>query len=74
MWARMVFGTNVKQLGFKVTYGEADDGVWFPTAYGGEFEVKALFLYKRQISLSLRNSDFERADVSSKIAFGEPVQ
>ncbi|MCP5111079.1 MAG: hypothetical protein GY953_09610 [bacterium] len=74
IWARMLFGTNLKHLGFKVTYEEADDGVWFPSTYGGEFEVKAVFFYKRRISLSLRNTDFERADVSSNIAFGEPVQ
>ena len=30
VWVRVVFGTNVHNVGFKVTYQEVDDGVWFP--------------------------------------------
>jgi hypothetical protein len=42
--------------------------VWFPVSYGGEFEVRALFLYKRTMTISMANSDFRRVDVASKIA------
>jgi hypothetical protein len=31
--------------------------------------VRAVFFYKRKISVSMVNSDFRRTDVSSKIAY-----
>lgn len=67
---RTMLGTNFKQVGFKVTYQEVDDGLWFPASYGGEFVVRGLFFYKRRISLSLRNSSFERTEVTSTINYG----
>lgn len=66
---RTMLGTNLKQLGFKVTYQRLADGLWFPATYGGEFELKAVFFYKRTISISLANSEFRRADVESHIAY-----
>lgn len=64
---KLIFGTDVRGLGFSVVYREFDHGVWFPVSYGGEFELHAVFFYKRNISISLANSDFHRADVSSKV-------
>jgi hypothetical protein len=69
MAVRMLLGTNLKHLGFKVAYQQVDDGVWFPVSYGGEFELKALFFYKRTISIAMRNEEFRRADVSSYISY-----
>jgi hypothetical protein len=69
-WVRTVLGTNVKFLGFKLKYERFDGAVWFPTNYSGEFELRAVFFYKRIVSVSLRNSEFRRADVKSSIAFG----
>jgi hypothetical protein len=66
---KILLGTNLKGLGFSVSYQKFADGVWFPVSYGGEFEVRALFLYKRRISISMANADFRRTDVSSKVAF-----
>lgn len=66
---RTLLGTNFKQIGFKVTYDEVGDGVWFPSSYGGEFVVRGLFFYKRRISLSLRNSGFERTEATSTIDY-----
>lgn len=66
---RILLGTNVRGLGFSLTYEKFGEGVWFPVSYGGEFEVKAVFLYKRRISVSMTNSDFRRTDVSSNIAY-----
>ena len=40
---------------------------------GGEFEVKAVFFYKRRFAVALTNSGFQRADVSTRVRFGEPV-
>jgi len=66
---KVLLGTNIKSLGFAVAYQKFADGVWFPVSYGGEFEVRAVFFYKRTISVSLVNSDFRRADVTTNIAF-----
>lgn len=71
LWVKAVFGTDIKALGFKVTYKKFDEGVWFPITYGGEFQVKALFLYSRKIGISMRNSDFQRADVHSHVTYAE---
>jgi hypothetical protein len=68
-----LLGTNVRHLGFKLTYQKFDQGLWFPVTYGGEFEVKAVFFYKRRFAVALSNSGFQRADVSSRVRFGEPV-
>jgi hypothetical protein len=71
---RTLLGTNLRGLGFKVTYDKFDEGIWFPVSYGSEFEVKALFFYKRKIAVSLRNSGFQRAKVSAKVSYDEPMQ
>ncbi len=68
---RILLGTNIKGLGFSLSYQKVADGVWFPVSYGGEFEVTGLFLYKRTMSISLVNSDFRHADVTSQIAFSK---
>ncbi|HLK65194.1 MAG TPA: hypothetical protein VKU19_17255 [Bryobacteraceae bacterium] len=69
MAVRILLGTNIKGLGFTVSYQRFADGVWFPVSYGGEFDVRAVFFYKRTISLALTNSDFRRTDVSTKVAY-----
>ena len=71
-WVKVMFGTNVQQLGFKVSYKKFDDGLWFPVNYGGEFKLKVLFFYSRRIGLSMQNSGFQRAAVDSKVSFGMP--
>jgi hypothetical protein len=71
---KVLLGTNLKGLGFSVTYREAGDGLWFPVSYGGEFEVRAVFFYKRTISIAMTNSDFRRTDVSSNVAYATEEQ
>ncbi len=66
---RILLGTNIKGLGFSLSYRKVADGVWFPVSYGGEFEVTGLFFYKRTMSISLANSGFRHADVTSQIAY-----
>jgi len=66
---KTVFGTNLQQIGFKVTYEKFDDGLWFPANYSGEMRVRLLFLYARTISLGLVNSGFQKADVKSTITY-----
>jgi len=69
MAVKILLGTNIRGLGFSVSYRKFADGVWFPVSYGGEFDVRAVFFYKRKISVSMVNSDFRRADVTSNIAY-----
>ena len=66
---KTLLGTDIKGLGFSLTYRKFADGVWFPVSYGGEFAVRGLFFYKRKISVSMQNSDFRKTDVSSTVAY-----
>jgi hypothetical protein len=45
---RTTLGTNVHELGFAVSYSRFEDGVYFPVSYGGEFDLKVVFFYKRE--------------------------
>ncbi|HEY2017491.1 MAG TPA: hypothetical protein VGH38_28495 [Bryobacteraceae bacterium] len=69
MAVKILLGTNLHGLGFSVAYQKFADGVWFPISYGGEFDVRAVFFYRRKISVSLVNSDFRRTEVTSNIAY-----
>src|ERR1700682_6396611 len=69
MAVQILLGTNLKHLGFKVAYEKFDDGFWFPVTYGGEFYVRGLFLYKRTIAVSVVNSGFRKADVTTTVSF-----
>jgi len=69
---RTLLGTNLKGLGFRLSYQKFEDGVWFPVDYGAEFEVKVLFVYKRKIAISLTNSAFRRALVAANVTFESP--
>lgn len=71
---KVLLGTDIQHLGFKITYKKVADGVWFPATYGGEFYVRGLFLYKRNISISMKNDDFRKTDVDTKITFEKPVE
>jgi hypothetical protein len=73
-WVKTVLGTNLKYLGFSVAYQRCAGGVWFPVSYGGEFEVKAVFVYKRLISVSLANTGFQRTDVRTRISYGPEAE
>jgi hypothetical protein len=66
---KVLLGTNVQQIGFKVTYQKFDDGVWFPVTYGGEFKFRALFLYARSVGVGLINSDFKKTDVQTAVKY-----
>lgn len=68
---KVMLGTNIRQTGFKITYQDFGDGLWFPVVYGGEFDVRVLFGYHRKISISMKNSDVRRAKVDSSIQFVE---
>jgi hypothetical protein len=66
---KTLLGTNVHGVGFAVTYQKVADGVWFPVSYGGEFRLRAAFLYERTISVAMTNGDFRRTDVASNVTY-----
>jgi hypothetical protein len=68
-WVKTALGTNLKYLGFSLGYERFDEGVWFPVSYGGEFEMKLVFFYKRLITVSLENKGFRRTAVDTSIAY-----
>jgi hypothetical protein len=69
---RVFLGTNVKGLGFKLSYQKFEEGVWFPVSYGAEFELKALFFYSRKIAIALNNSGFKKGIVDTNVTFDPP--
>jgi hypothetical protein len=71
---KVLLGTNVQRLGFKITYERFDEGVWFPVSYGGEFTLKVVFFYKRNIAVAVKNSDFQRTVVSTRLTFDDALQ
>jgi hypothetical protein len=66
---KTLLGTNVSGVGFTVTYQKFADNLWFPVSYGGEFQVRAVFVYHRTISVAMTNSDFQHAEVTSNVAY-----
>jgi hypothetical protein len=66
---KTLLGTDLKHMGFKIAYEKFDDDVWMPVTYGGELHVRAVFVYTRNISISLRNSGFRRAQVDSSVSY-----
>lgn len=69
MAVKIMLGTDIKQLGFSVTYQKVDDGLWFPATYGTEFGLKVLFGYKRNVTMNVTNTDFRKASAESSIQF-----
>jgi len=66
---KTLLGTNIKGLGFTVSYQRFEDGVWFPVSYGGEFELRAVFFYMRKISISMVNDKFRRTHVDTSVKY-----
>lgn len=69
MAVKVLLGTDIRGLGFTVTYEKFDDGLWFPVSYGGEFHIRAVFFYARNMSINMVNSGFKRSKVASNIAY-----
>jgi hypothetical protein len=47
------FGTNVSGIGYDIEYKRQEDGTWFPTSYGTEYELQLFFHIKRTVSVSM---------------------
>jgi len=70
---KVIFGIDIKQLGFNVTYKKVADDLWFPATYGTEFGLKVFFGYKRNITMNVTNTDFRKATAESTITFQPPT-
>jgi len=71
---RTMLGTDLPGIGFNVVYKRQEDGVWFPSTFGTEFRIRAVFFINREISVSLENSAFEHVQVKSKVKDVGPVE
>ncbi len=69
---RTLLGTDLPGIGFNVDYRRLADGVWFPSSFGTEFRLHALFFINRKIIISLENRDFEHTHVESRIKSVQP--
>lgn len=69
---RTMLGTDLPGVGFNVEYRRFGDGVWFPVSFGTEFRLHAVFFINREITISLENSGFRRAQVDSSIEYKQP--
>jgi hypothetical protein len=71
---RTFLGTNLPGIGFNVNYHRQADGVWFPSSFGTEFRLRAVFFINRLITISLENTDFKRTHVESRIKSAQPEE
>jgi hypothetical protein len=69
LFVRVLFGSNIRQTGFAVSYRRVAENVWFPVSYGSEFRLDVLFGYKRVITMALTSSGFQRTAADSTIHF-----
>jgi hypothetical protein len=68
---RTMLGTDVPGLGFSIQYTRVDKDLWFPSSYGAEFSIHALFLLNRTLTESMENTNFRRATAESHIEFAD---
>ncbi len=66
------FLVSLPGLGFSVQYQREPGGVWFPESFGTEFRLRAVMFYKREYTISLENSGFERTHVETRIELPPP--
>jgi hypothetical protein len=48
--------------------------VWFPSTFGTEFRIHALFFINREMTVSLENTGFQRTHVESKMKVLRPAE
>lgn len=70
---RTLLGTDLPGVGFNVVYKRQEEGVWFPSTFGTEFRIRALFFINRDVSIDLANSAFERTHVKSTMKIVGPA-
>lgn len=66
-FVRGVMGIDVPGAGFSVQYVRVEEGVWFPETFGTEMGLHLFHLWSRNFTISLKNSDFQKTHVDTKI-------
>ncbi len=66
-FVRGVMGIDVPGVGFNVTYIRVEKDIWFPDTFGTEFQIHLFHLYGRTVTVALKNSDFQKTHVDTKI-------
>jgi len=66
---KTLLGTDVKGLGFSVTYQKFEEGVWFPVEAMGRVRDTSGILLQADISVNMVNSDFRRTNVTSNVTY-----
>jgi hypothetical protein len=66
-FVRDVMGVDVPGAGFNVTYTRLDKDIWFPETFGTEFELHLFHMFSRTVTVALKNSDFQKTHVKTKI-------
>ena len=69
---RTLLGTDLPGVGYSLHFEKQPGGVWFPKSYGTEFTLHVLFLFNREVMVSLDNKDFEQTHVETKITAEAP--
>jgi len=70
-FVRGVLGVDLPGVGFNVQYVRLEQGVWFPETFGTEFEINLFHFYRRTIAMSLKNYDFRKTHVDTKVTMPE---
>jgi hypothetical protein len=71
-FVRTMLGTDLPGVGFSTRYKRIAKDIWFPSSFGTEFRLHAVFFINRTISVSMENSNFKRASAESTIHYQEP--
>ncbi len=71
-FVRTMLGTDLPGLGFSTRYKRLAKDVWFPSSFGTEFRLHAVFFINRTISVSLENRNFKHASAESTVQYQEP--
>ena len=70
MAVKILLGTNIRDLGFKIEYDKFGD-VWFPVKGSGEFKLDAVWFFKRNGTYSMKCYDFKKGTAESSITFSQ---
>jgi len=70
-FVRTMLGTDLPGLGFSTHYKRIAKDVWFPSSFGTEFRLHAVFFVNRTISVSMENKNFKHGSAESTIQYQE---
>jgi len=73
-FVRSVMGINLPGIGFNVQYARQEEGVWFPLSFGTEFQINLFHFYRRTVTVSLKNSGFQKTHVDTHVEVGPTTE